>query len=250
VRDDPCVRVALISDLHGNDVAFAAVLRDVERVGVDGGVCLGDALQGGVQPAQTAARLRELGWRTVLGNADALLLAVDLDSPEPVTEQLLEVREWTLSELGDDGLELIRTFTPTVELEVGGQRLLCFHGSPRSYDDVLIPEREDVSLEPFRGASGFDVLAGGHTHKQWTRVIDGALFVNPGSVGLAWDHHQPEDDFKLTAVAEYAVLFAGETGVGVEFRRVPYSNEELHEAIRASGRPNAAEFAASWRAPS
>jgi putative phosphoesterase len=257
-RKDPGVRIALISDMHGNDVAFAAAVRDLERVGVERVVCLGDALQGGAQPAQTCARLRELGCDVVLGNADAFLLEVPADSPEPVTERLLEVRDWTLRELGDDGLELIRSFTPTVEVD-GEARILCFHGSPRSYDDVLIPELEEASLEPFLGHGRYDLLAGGHTHKQWSRVIDGALFVNPGSVGLAYDHHQagvaadgqrqPQEDFKLSPVAEYAIVFVDHLGVGVEFRRVPYSYEELQAAILESGRPYAAEFAAEWRRP-
>jgi putative phosphoesterase len=242
------VRIALISDVHGNDVAFAAALRDVERVGVDRVVCLGDVLQGGAQPAQSCARLRELGCEVVLGNADDFLLEVPADSPEPVTERLLEVREWTRRELGADGLELIRSFAPTAEVEADGARILCFHGSPSSYDDVLIPELEQAALEPFLGHGRFDLLAGGHTHKQWSRVLDDALFVNPGSVGLAYDHHQPEDDFRLTPFAEYAVAFVGASGVGVEFRRVPYSHDELHAAILDSGRPHAADFASEWRA--
>jgi len=242
------VRIALISDMHGNDVAFAAAVRDLERVGVERVVCLGDALQGGAQPAQTCARLRELACDVVLGNADAFLLEVPADSPEPLTERTLEVRDWTLRELGDGGLELIRSFTPTVEVD-GEAKILCFHGSPRSYDDVLIPELEEASLEPFLGHGRYDLLAGGHTHKQWSRVLDGALFVNPGSVGLAYDHHQPQEDFKLTPVAEYAIVFVDPVGIGVEFRRVPYAYEELQAAILGSGRPHAAEFAAEWRRP-
>jgi putative phosphoesterase len=241
------VRIALISDVHGNDVAFAAALYDLDRVGVERVVCLGDVLQGGAQPAQSCARLGDLGCDVVLGNADAFLLEVPNDSPEPVTERLLEVREWTRSELGDSGLELIRSFAATVEIEADGARILGFHGSPRSYDDVLTPEQEDAALEPFLGHGRFDLLAGGHTHKQWSRVLDGALFVNPGSVGLAYDHHQPQDDFRLTPVTEYAIVFVGPHGLGVEFRRVPYSYDELQTAILDSGRPHAAEFAAEWR---
>ena len=243
------MRIALISDVHGNDVAFAAALHDLDRVGVERVVCLGDVLQGGAQPAQSGARLRELGCDVVLGNADAFLLEVPADSPEPVTERALEVREWTRSELGESGLELIRSFAPTVETEADGARILCFHGSPRSYDDVLVPELDEAALEPFLGQGRFDLLAGGHTHKQWSRVLDGAHFVNPGSVGLAYDHHQPEDDFRLAPVAEYAIVFVDSHGIGVEFRRVPYSYDELQTAILDSGRPHAVDFAAEWRTP-
>src|SRR6478672_13203144 len=70
------MRVALISDQHANDVAFRVALEDVERVGVEEVVCLGDVAQGGSQPAETLDRLATLGCETVLGNADALLLEV------------------------------------------------------------------------------------------------------------------------------------------------------------------------------
>ena len=158
----------------------------------------------------------------------------------------------TLSRLEDEHLAFIRSFLRAVEVELGptgrdaSQRMLAFHASPRSYDDILLPASGTDALEPFRDA-GAGVLAGGHTHTQWTRTIDGALFVNPGSVGLAYDHHQPEHDFKLTPVAEYAVVTCGNGGAAIEFRRVPYSLEALVEVTRASGRPDAEDYAQSWR---
>ena len=243
------MRIALTSDVHGNDVAFAAVVADIGRLGVESVVSLGDVAQGGAQPAEALDRLRALGARTVMGNSDAFLLEVPTDSPEPVTERQLEVREWTLGRLADDHLAFMRSFEPTVELVEGSTRILCFHGSPGSYDDVLLPEWEGATLAPFEEHGDVDLLAGGHTHTQWTRRIGSALFVNPGSVGLAYDRHQPEDDFSLAPVAEYAIVFVDRLGVGVEFRRVRYSYEELQEAILGSGRPHASEFAAEWRRP-
>ena len=145
------MRLALLSDQHANDVAFRAVLEDVEHLGVEEIVCLGDVAQGGSQPAQTLDRLAALGCETVLGNADALLLEVPSDSPEPITERLLEVREWTLSQLSSSHLEQIRSFSPFVRRELEGAALLFFHGSPRSYDDVLLPELGGDALEPFLG---------------------------------------------------------------------------------------------------
>jgi putative phosphoesterase len=235
-------RVALISDQHGNDVAFRAAVEDAERVGVDRFVCLGDVAQGGAQPAETLDRLAALGCETVIGNADAFVLTGEAFG-EPVTPRHLEVREWTLQQLDERHLDQIRSFRPTVELELEGKRVLCFHGSPSSFEDVLLPESES-GLEPWLVDA--DVLTGGHTHKQWARQIGRALFVNPGSVGLAYDHHQPEDDVRFDAVAEYALLTAGGSGPAVEFRRVPYSLDELREVVLGSGRPQADEHAAMY----
>jgi putative phosphoesterase len=236
------MRLALISDLHGNDVAFGAVVEDLARVGAERVVCLGDVAQGGAEPAQTLDRLAALGCQTVYGNSDAFVLGEDNEEP---TEELLEVRDWTLTQLDDRHLEQLRSFSPTVELEVEGQNLVLFHGSPRSFDDVLLPDRAD-DLEPWLVAA--DLLAGGHTHKQWTRRIGNALFVNPGAVGLAYDYNQPEDDFKFDPVAEYAVVTVTREAVAAEFRRVPYSLDELRTAVLSSGRPNAERHIGMYRA--
>jgi predicted phosphodiesterase len=235
------VRFALVSDQHGNDVAFGAVLEDIERLGVEEVVCLGDVVQGGTEPAQTLDRLAHLGCETVLGNADAFLLEVDDDSPEPVTDRQLEVREWTLAQLNEAHLDQMRAFAPAVRREVDGASLLFFHGSPRSYDDVLLPELGGEALEPFLG-HGAGLLAGGHTHLQWTRRIDEGLYVNPGSVGLSYDRHT--DPPVLRALAEWALVTVEAGAIAVEFRQVPYSAEAFRAAAERSGRPYADEMAA------
>ena len=235
------MRLALLSDQHGNDVAFRAALADVERLGVEEVVCLGDVVQGGSEPAQTLDRLATLGCQTVLGNADAFLLEVRSDDPEPVTERLLEVRDWTLSQLSSAQVEQIRSFAPVIRRDLDGVSLLFFHGSPHSYDDVLLPELGGEALDPFL-EHGAALLSGGHTHLQWTRRIDDALYVNPGSVGVSYDRHP--DPPVLRALAEWALVTVADGAVAVEFRQVPYSVEDFRAAAERSGRPYADEFAA------
>jgi predicted phosphodiesterase len=201
------VPLALVSDIHGSDDALATVVAQLEALGIGRVICLGDAVQGGDQPREVLDRLAVLGWPVILGNADAFLLEVPSDSPEPITQGQLEKREWTLEQLEAGHLEQIRSFVPTLDVELdGGLTLRAFHGSPHSYDDVLLPETPDAQVEHLLGGSGVDVLAGGHTHMQWTRYVDGALFVNPGSV---------RDE------GAYAIVTAG----SVEFRRTPWQNE-------------------------
>jgi predicted phosphodiesterase len=237
------MRLALVSDQHANDVAFRAVLEDVERVGVEDVVCLGDVAQGGAEPAQTLDRLAALGCETVLGNADAFLLELPADSPEPISERQLEVRDWTLGQLGPSQLERLRSFVPLVRREVGGVSLVLFHGSPRSYDDVLLPELGGEALEPFLG-HGAALLAGGHTHLQWTRRIADALYVNPGSVGISYDRH--EDPPRLRPLAEWALVTVEDGALAVEFRQVRYAVEDVRAAAKRSARPHAHEWAAQW----
>jgi predicted phosphodiesterase len=239
------VRVALFSDVHGNAVAFDAMLRDLDGRSVDHVVCLGDHAQGGAQPAECLERLRALGCPVVMGNSDHFVLTFD-PGAEEVTEQQLETARWTHSQLSEELLEFHRSFQPTVRLELEESgTLLAFHGSPRSHEEILGPWMEEEAFrEPLDGID-VDVFAGGHIHLQWTRRCGSAYFVNPGSVGLAYDHHQPEESFRADSYAEYAVLTL-DGGVQIDFRRVPFERDEVIRAIEASGMPHPGNAARLW----
>jgi predicted phosphodiesterase len=202
------VPYALLSDIHGNMQAFDAVLRELARFGVDDGLVLGDVAQGGDHPAAVLDRLAELRWPVILGNADHFLLEVPTDTNEEISAEQLERREWSLSQLEERHLEQIRAFHPTYERD----GLLAFHGSPRNFEDILFPETEDDS--PWR-VEGYDLLAGGHTHVQWTTRRGDAQYVNPGSVGLAVDRY---DGRRQMPYAEFAIVIDG----AVEFRHCGY----------------------------
>lgn len=241
------MRVALFSDVHGNGVAFDAFLADLDGQRVDLVVCLGDHAQGGPQPAECLERLRDLGCPAVMGNSDHFLLTLD-PGEEPVTEAQLETVRWSQAQLSDEQLDLHRSFQPTVELDLGGgSSLLAFHGTPRSRDEVIGPWMEEAAFrKPFEDVEA-TLLAGGHTHQQWARRLGHRYYVNPGSVGLAYDHHQPEETFRTDPCAEYAVLTVDGSGVGFEFRRVPFDAGAVIEAIEASGMPHPDRAARFWR---
>src|SRR5690348_3682744 len=99
------MRLAVISDMHGNDVAFEAAMSELDRVGYDQIVCLGDAIQGGPQPAEVVARLRERNIPTVMGNADDwLITGFDSgaeDIPADRMRKMEEIRRWMLDLLAD-----------------------------------------------------------------------------------------------------------------------------------------------------
>jgi putative phosphoesterase len=237
------MKLALVSDQHGNDVAFKAVAEDVERSGADIVICLGDVVQGGAQPSETLDRLKSLGWRTVLGNADAFLLDVPEQSNEPLSERQLEVRDWTLERLDAPHQDFIRSFEPRIELDLDGAKIICFHASPRHYEDVLLPDSDGQALTPFLPASPSDLLAGGHTHRQWTRQIETALFVNPGSVGLPDD--APAAGIPLRA--DYAIVTIGNGALAVDFKHSRYAFDDLERATISSGRPYARPMLEEWQ---
>src|SRR5215208_5935248 len=129
------MRVAVISDMHGNDLAFEVVEADIQKQQVDQIVCLGDAVQGGPQPAAIVQRLRRLHCPVVMGNADAWLISgvetADEGIPSERLRKMGEVRTWSLSQLTEDDRTFIASFKPTITIQLEeGLDLLCFHGSP------------------------------------------------------------------------------------------------------------------------
>src|SRR5438876_891017 len=105
------MRIAILSDIHGNCVALDAVLAELDADPPDQIVCLGDAIQGGAQPAETVARLRELACPVVMGNADAWLLSGQVTgTAETVSEAQRAAREWSLAQLSADDREFIAAF--------------------------------------------------------------------------------------------------------------------------------------------
>jgi predicted phosphodiesterase len=232
------LRVALISDSHGNAVGLRAALDDIAGRDVDVIVALGDMAQGGPQPVECLELLRNVEAHVVLGNSDAFLLDPDA-STDPPTERMLTQREWSFSQLAPDDVDYIRSFEPTVEVDVDGVHLLCFHATPSDYDTVVRPEDPP---DPFEG-TGAELLAGGHVHAPQLRRVGAAWYVNPGSVGLGYDHLQPDDDFRFDAWASYAIVEAA----SVEFHRVPFDLDELDRATRAAGMPLAGEVFDRYR---
>ena len=246
------MRVAVISDMHGNDLAFDTVETDLQRQKIDQIVCLGDAIQGGPQPAAVLQRLRALDCPVVMGNADAWLISgietADEGIPPERLKKMGEIRNWSLSQLTEDDRTFITSFQPTVTLNLeDGLNLLCFHGSPTSFDDVILPAAPDDIFQKFLGPYAAHILTGGHTHAQQIRRNGELFFFNPGSVGFAYSHYQPNGQFFADPWAEYAILTIAKGQTSLEFRRVPFDVQELIRIYRESGRPFADEAIAQYQ---
>ncbi len=243
------MRVAVISDIHGNCVALDAALADLEKRSVDKIVCLGDAIQGGPQPVETISRLRRLACPVVMGNSDDWLLKDETSSVEPTTPEQREVRKWTLSKLSREDLLFIKTFRPTVRVQLGGNKdLLCFHGSPTSYDEILLPTTPEKAWDLALGKHEHSILTGGHTHlQQLHRFGEDGLFFNPGSVGVVLSPTSTLEIAVTDSWAEYAILSSDSHSFSVEYRRAPYDPQQLFHVVRNSKRPYADKMISGYR---
>src|SRR5262245_4887905 len=121
------MRTALLSDMHGNAVAFRAALADLEAREPDLIVSLGDVAQGGPQPLECVELLQELACPCVYGNSDHFLVTLEPGNEE-VSERQLSTARWSREQLGTDGLAFLESLQPTVR----AGRVLCCHATPVS----------------------------------------------------------------------------------------------------------------------
>ena len=230
------MRIAILSDIHGNLPALEAVLADVESQHPDSVYCLGDLVGYGASPNEVVAKIRDLNVPTVMGNYDD---GVGFDRDEcgcaytdPVQKALGDRSlAWTKIHTTAENKATLQMFSSEIRVDAQGHRLLLVHGSPRKMNEYLFEDRPVATFQRLAAGSNADVIVFGHTHKPYVKHVDGVWFVNAGSIG------KPKDgDWR----ACYVILTPG-GDPPAEFRRVAYDVARAAEAIRQSDLPN--EFA-------
>jgi putative phosphoesterase len=222
------MRVAVISDVHGNLPALEATLAEIDALDVDAIVVGGD-IASGPMPRETLARLRDGDPRIqfVRGNADRRY-----EYPEDASssEDIWLARSWWADrQLEPEERDFLDGLPEQAVLEVDGLGAALFcHGSPRSDEEIITPATPDARLEAIVGGVREDVVICGHTHVQFDRRLGAKRIVNAGSVGLPYE---------AESGAYWALL-----GPDVELRRTPYDFGAAAELIRESGYPAAEEL--------
>lgn len=232
------MRIALFSDIHGNDVALKAVLRDIDRAAVDRIVCLGDVATLGPDPCATTQTIQALGCECIMGNHDAFLLDPAMIQSYTEAPVIVAAVDWSRRQLSTAQLALFRSFHPWLELTLNAQsKLLLYHGTPRSHMENLLATTPPAEVEQMLAGHSATVTAGGHTHIQMLRQHRGRLIVNVGSVGLPFKEFVNGQTPSLLHHAEYAIIEASSSGISVDLRRLPLDRKALYAAAAASETP-------------
>lgn len=233
------MRIAFVSDIHGNLPALQAVVADIAQRGVDRVINLGDSLSGPLLPEETAQYLMAQDWLHLAGNHERQLL----DRP---LERMSAADAHARLRLSEPSLQWIAAQRPTHRLD--DEIVLC-HGTPRSDLAYFLETVTPLGLRLAtadeiagrRGDTPARLIACGHSHQpRALRAPDGCLLLNPGSVGLPGyedDHRHPHRVENGSPDARYAMAERGSDGLWrAELRAVPYGFQAMAELARRNGR--------------
>ena len=188
------MRIAIVSDVHGNLAALEAVVADLERQRPELVVHGGDLALTGPRPTEVVDLVRDLGWPGVVGNTDELLWHPELRAPlqeaspglGPLLALLFEdYAPVTRGRLGEERIEWLRGLPPEWRSE---DDIALVHAAPGDLWRAPMPDADDSTLRDTYGKLGAALVVYCHIHQPYVRDLGGGLTVaNSGSVGMPFD---------------------------------------------------------------
>jgi len=224
------MRIAIVSDIHGNRTAFEAVLADLRQTAPDLILHGGDLADGGASPVEIVDRIRDLGWQGVVGNTDETVFrpesleefASQSSAPPSLWAAVREMAAATREALGEEriawlrGLPLRRIHGP----------MALVHASPETSWRAPAHTASDAELESVYAPLGQPIAIYGHIHRSYVRSVSGMIVANTGSVSLSHDGDRR---------AAYLLLDESRPAV----RRVEYDVDREIKALYGCGFPHA-----------
>jgi predicted phosphodiesterase len=224
------MRIAIVSDVHGNLRAFEAVLADLRQIAPDLVVQGGDLAYGGAHPAEIVDQIRALAWPGVRGNTDEMLWSPESlngfagRTPQlgPLLGRIQDLIPPTLASIGEERLRWLEGFP---ELYVG-EGFSLVHASPGDLWRAPMHNASDEELRSTYAPLGAAIVVYGHIHHPYIRQLGAMTVANTGSVSQSYDGDRR---------ASYLVIEGG----CVSIRRVEYDVESEAKELLRSGLPHA-----------
>ena len=240
------VRIAALSDIHGNLPALVAVRKAVDAARPDFVAICGDLVFNGPDPAGTLVLVKELeksGAFITLGNTDVAVADGDFTAAFPwftegIPESYEAAAEWARDQIGDDGIDYLRRLPSERRLRVGDDLVLFCHASPGSLTDGLGMDLDAVVTMDRVSGTDAKVIVCGHTHLPEIREVGWRTIVNVGSAGYVFDGDP---------TASWALIEIDDEGVKAEIHRTNYDVMAASDAVSARGLPGDVYRAATIR---
>ena len=223
------MRIAIVSDIHGNQTAFEAVLSDLRQTSPDLVLHGGDLTDAGASPAEIVDQIRDLGWPGVIGNGEEALsmpetleaFASQSSAPPSLWAVIRSMMAATREVLGEERLAWLRGLPRTLMHDP----IALVHASPESPWRSPGPEASDAKLKSVYAPLGRPIAVSGHIHRPFIRSMPGLIVANAGSVSLSHDGDRR---------AAYLLLDESTPSV----RRVEYDVDRELKALAACGLPH------------
>ncbi|MRG85020.1 metallophosphoesterase family protein [Salinibacillus xinjiangensis] len=185
------MKIAFLSDIHGNATALEAVLEDIQSKHVDKIVVLGDLCYRGSEPKRSLELVRSLDTTVVKGNADEWVVRGirDGEVPDQAIDMMRVEQQWTVDKLSQEDIDYLQSLPTETSVQLSDQvKIHALHATPNSLFDIVKPTDEnEVVKEKLMRDSSADIYLYGHIHHPYVRYINGKCVANLGSVGLPFD---------------------------------------------------------------
>jgi putative phosphoesterase len=240
------VRIAVLSDVHGNLPAFQEVRKAVDAVRPDYVAICGDLAFNGPDPAGAVDLARELdraGAFVICGNTDLVVTDGDFTAAFPrfsdgAPDSYRVAVEWARDQLGDERVDYLRHLPWERRLRIDDTLVLFCHTSPGSMTDGLAADLDPVVTIDRIGKTDASVIVCGHTHMPEVRQIGWRTIVNAGSAGYVFDGDP---------TASWALIEIDQGEVKAEIKRTSYDVMAAANAVSARGLPGDVYRAATIR---
>jgi putative phosphoesterase len=227
------MKVAFISDIHGNALALESVLEDIHKKNVDKIYVLGDLCYRGPEPKRSLELVHSLNTEVIKGNADEWVVrgVRQGEVPEKVLELMNTERDWTVTQLEPSDIKYLENLPTQIQYEDHGVVVNAFHATPNSLFDVVPPAADDEVLQTtLMKSNDAQIYIYAHIHKPYIRYLNGKVVMNIGSVGLPFDG--------LTK-SSYGLVEIEEGSLRTSIERVDFDVERVVELYKEVNYPNA-----------
>lgn len=218
------MKIAVISDIHGNGYALNQVLGHAKSQKIDRYFFLGDYITDGPNVNSILNKVREIGDEVVAGNREEYMLEYHRNKHSIDNTLQNQGLLYTYKRIKHDNLDYLATLSIAKTVTVDGVKILLFHGVPTKTRQVFVPKREQLFASQIIEQYQADIYICGHTHISSSYEQNGCFFFNPGSAGVPIRSNG----------FNYGILEIHEGNVHWEQITIPYDSKHMIQSLRAN----------------